>query len=450
VARDVDAVLLVYHRPTVQGFKDAATVTEHIGSFARYSAYPIWAINTDTGVRPGLSTLRFRAILLHYSLFGSGVYRLDEELLRYLRETDSYKIAFFQDEYYHCGKRFRFLDDHAVDCVFTCLTEPEFGKVYGAHTDVPRLVSNLPGYASEESVAAAARFAKSDDERTVDVGYRGRPLPPNMGRDALEKTEIATRFAELAAGTDLRIDIGIGETDRLYGDAWYEFMANSRCMLGVESGVSAFDLEDRILPEYERMLQESAAVSIDDLRDVLAPWEDRVYYRTMGPRHFEAAAFRVTQVLYEGRYSDVMQPMVHYIPLKKDFSNFEEVVDLMLDANVRQTITENAHRDLIASGAYSYQRFVHHVDRILREAGIVPAAQSSREDAYIRRSLRRGRLRRQYPARRAAVLWQAQLALHRTQEFSAGVYDRTPEPVLRMLRRGLDQLGGRGRPLPPA
>ena len=47
--------------------------------------------------------------------------------------------------------------------------------------------------------------------------------------------------------------------------------------------------------------------------------------RTISPRHFEAAAFRVCQVLFEGRYAGVMEPMRHYIPLRKDFSNFDEV-----------------------------------------------------------------------------------------------------------------------------
>ena len=66
-------------------------------------------------------------------------------------------------------------------------------------------------------------------------------------------------------------------------------------------------------------------MALEDLTS-LPRWEDNVYYRTISPRHFEAAAFRICQVLFEGRYSGVLEPMVHYIPLKKDFSNIDEVI----------------------------------------------------------------------------------------------------------------------------
>ena len=46
--------------------------------------------------------------------------------------------------------------------------------------------------------------------------------------------------------------------------------------------------------------------------------------------------------------------MVHYIPLRKDFSNLDEVLDRLSDVDVRDELTENAHRDLIASGEWSY------------------------------------------------------------------------------------------------
>ena len=162
------------------------------------------------------------------------------------------------------------------------------------------------------------------------MGYRGRPLPAYLGHGGMEKHEIGERFGALAAGSGLRLDVATREGDRLYGDDWYRFMANCRCVLGVESGVSAFDLEDEVFEEHKRRLAAGLSVGLEDLQ-TLPRWEDVVYYRTIGPRHFEAAALRVCQVLFEGRYSGVMEPMVHYIPLKKDFSNLDEVVRLIRD-----------------------------------------------------------------------------------------------------------------------
>ena len=102
-------------------------------------------------------------------------------------------------------------------------------------------------------------------------------------------------------------------------------MANCRCVLGVESGRVRVRPRGRGARRVLAALVATAAESAVDDLTTLPRWEDVVYYRTISPRHFEAAALRVCQVLFEGRYSGVMEPMRHYIPLRKDFSNFDEV-----------------------------------------------------------------------------------------------------------------------------
>lgn len=364
-------VVLLYHRPPARLYRDASTVMEHVRAFRRHSHYPVFELNVEYGFPADLERVDPGAIVMHYSLFGSGIYRLSPRYLEWLDRSRAYKVCFFQDEFYYCGRRFRFLNEHAIDCVFTHVDPGYFDQVYGKYTQVSRLEYNIPGYVSEELLAAAQRHARPDDQRTVDVGYRGRPLPVYMGRGSQEKTEIGIRFAELAAGTDLTVDIDISEAGRLYGEQWYEFIASCRHVLGVESAVSLFDLEDEVRHEYAALLAEGGQPTLDGLeRGALGRWDGRIPYRAVSPRHFEAAALRTCQVLYEGRYSDAMEPMVHYIPLHKDFSNFEEVVARMYDDTLRHEIVENAHRDLIASGQWSYARFIAKFDRVLCEAGL--------------------------------------------------------------------------------
>jgi hypothetical protein len=241
---------------------------------------------------------------------------------------------------------------------------------------------------------AAARFALPDSERPIDVGYRGRSLAPYMGRGALEKSEIARRFAALAADSGLTIDVTAREGERLYGDAWWRYLGSCKGTLGVEAGVSVFDLEDEAYREYRRRVIEKP-VSIEDLeKGPQGRLEGYVHYRTASPRHFEAAAFGVCQILYEGRYSGVMEPMVHYIPLRKDFSNLGEVLELFRDRETRSRITANARRDLIDSGKWSFERFVlDRVDTTLIEAGLQPEL-GPRTSEAIDRVLRVGERRR--------------------------------------------------------
>lgn len=392
----VDGVLVLYHRAVAPWYRDASTVEEHLGALRRHASLPVWELNTDLAFPFALESLSFRAIVLHYSLFDtSGSFHLSGRWKDYVKQTSAYKLVFFQDEYLACQARFAFLNEQEIDCLYTCLDAQDFEKVYGRYTHVPRIESNLPGYVDDDLVVAGQRFQRPDAERTVDVGYRGRPLPAYLGRGAMEKHEIGERFKELASGRGLALDIAGDEGDRLYGDDWYRFLASCRCVLGVESGATAFDLEGEIMAEYRDIAARQESTSVEDLR-TLRRWDGLVECRTISPRHFEAAALRACQILFEGRYSGALKPMIHYIPLRKDFSNFEEVMALAQNAELRRELTENAYRDLIASGTWSYARFMGDVEHTIREETRPPvdASTATEVDALLGRHAAMRTLRR--------------------------------------------------------
>jgi hypothetical protein len=85
-------------------------------------------------------------------------------------------------------------------------------------------------------------------------------------------------------------------------------------------------------------------------------------------------------VNFTGRYSDVIEPWVHYVPLEKDFSNFEEALDAIRDDAVLDGIAERAHADLVASGRYSLRAFVEGFDDEI-EARAKPGQRRSRPRA---------------------------------------------------------------------
>jgi hypothetical protein len=224
-------------------------------------------------------------------------------------------------------------------------------------------------------MAASQKYSLPSEKRKVDIGYRGRRLEYYMGKGAQEKYEIAVKFREKASGVGLKLDIEANESKRIYGEKWYEFIGNCRGLLGVEAGVSIFDVEDVVYEGYQRLMASNPKISFEEMSKQLGfkEWEDKIYYRTISPRHFEAAAFRVCQILFEGKYSWIMRPMVHYIPLKKDFSNFDEVINMFNNAALRKKMTDNAYNDLIASELYSYKRFVQEsFDKVLLEEGLAP------------------------------------------------------------------------------
>jgi hypothetical protein len=56
--------------------------------------------------------------------------------------------------------------------------------------------------------------------------------------------------------------------------------------------------------------------------------------------------------------------------LRKDFANFDEIMRLYRDEGVRREMVQRAERDLIASGTYSYRRFIERFDAGLVAAGL--------------------------------------------------------------------------------
>lgn len=369
----IPGILLLYHRPFFG--KVASTILENVAAFREYSRFPVWEVNTEIGLPKNLPRLRFDIIILHYSLFGRGYeYELSDKFLEYLAAChDSYKIAFFQDEYRFCQKRFAFINNLDIDTVYTCL-DPQYHKdVYYKYTKVKHVEYYIPGYVSNTMISIASRFQRPITQRPIDIGYRARRLDFYMGKGAQEKHEIGLEVKRLCRerGLPLKLDINVEEKNRLYDDDWYGFMANCKGMLGVESGVTIFDLNDEVRIACDNLIKTNPAITFNEVYDnVLYRWENNIPLRTISPRHFEAAAFKICQILFEGSYSDILKPDIHYISLKKDFSNFDRVIEMFRDQTYRSEIIENAYRDLIVSGKCSYQAFIQTFDNHLSGFGL--------------------------------------------------------------------------------
>ena len=63
------------------------------------------------------------------------------------------------------------------------------------------------------------------------------------------------------------------------------------------------------------------------------------------------------QILLEGNYNGVLTPWRHYVPLKSDYSNLDEVLGVVGDVARMQAIADRAYEEVVASQAWSYRRF---------------------------------------------------------------------------------------------
>lgn len=370
-----DILLLYYY-----DVQNAGTITEHLSSFKKHSSFAVEEVNLLNLDSPNrIRKMDFSAVVLHYTLFGMQYYLIPEEVSYIVSHNDAVRVAFFQDEHHQIPKRFNYVNEYDVDMVYTLLDPADFRATYYKHTKAPVVLSTLPGYVSEELVATSEKLLTGSGERPIDIGYRGRRLDLTLGIEGQEKHEIGVEFKRRTQNMGLALDIETEETRRIYGDAWPKFIASCKAMLGVEAGIALFDFADRARLEARRLRKTAPHLSEQEIYDLAVRDEEMrtwVRYRTISPRHFEAAALKTCQILFEGRYSGIMEPDRHYIPLRKDFSNFDEVIEKFRSPGLRARLVDNAYRDLIASGRFSYRRFVQDFDVQLRLMGVRPGARA--------------------------------------------------------------------------
>ena len=93
--------------------------------------------------------------------------------------------------------------------------------------------------------------------------------------------------------------------------------------------------------------------------------DGKITLNQISPRCFEAAALRTLLVMYEGDYSGRMQPWRHYVPLKKDHSNHEEVVALLKDPKRATEIIETAYQEVACNPDNTFSAFVSQFDGVV-------------------------------------------------------------------------------------
>ena len=204
-------------------------------------------------------------------------------------------------------------------------------------------------------------MAQEISERSIDIGYRTGYFPA-FGRQGLLKSQLAETFQRKAEQYGVVADISSQAKDFLAGDDWYRFLLRCKYTLGVESGASLLDRDGCIWESSLEYLEHHPEASFQEVEAACFPRLDgNLELYAISPRHLEACATRTCQILIEGDYNGILKAGEHYIELKRDFSNVDQLMELVRQDTLRTEITERAHRDIVESGQYTYRSFVQYV-----------------------------------------------------------------------------------------
>lgn len=351
------------------GSSHANTLLEHIEAFGKFSRHRVSTFNPR-----GLVDCRFLdlndydVVVIHYSLCIIADYYLSPELRDKVCRFEGLKVLFIQDDYRWVNQISTMMRYLGIKVLFTLVPEAEIPKIWD-EARLPRVVklNTLAGYIPDGLVGVQA---PPIELRPIDVGYRGRELPYWLGRLSQDKVTIAQGFLARADRYGLRCDIAWKEYERIYGEKWNRFIMSCKAVLGTESGSSITDFDGSIEAQTRSYLAGHTDADFQEVhREILQPYEGNVRMNVISPRIFEAIALHTPLILFEGEYSGVVKPWTHYIPLAKDFSNMEQVVEKLRDTNFLRDLACSSYDDIVSSGHFSLKTFIQQFDRIIFEYG---------------------------------------------------------------------------------
>ncbi|MBI2190643.1 MAG: hypothetical protein HYU36_01500 [Planctomycetes bacterium] len=376
-------LLLLYYSRGTYPLRD--TIRAHLFCWRRYSRYRVMQVNLAYGFpRRLIDQVPLHGVIYHTTMLSTRWHHPTFErvtgLCQPLYNRDAVRIAFPQDEFIYTEALGDFLAAAGVTHVGSCAGPSDWPRIYpGLCRSGVRFHTVLTGYLDDESLRRIER-RRPGTVRDMDIGYRAWMPFCSLGEHGMQKAWIAERVGPAARAAGLRTDISLREKDILVGDAWFDFLLRCRATLGVEGGASVLDADGGIRARVEHYLAEHPDATFEQTRSACFPGLDpSLGLACISPRHLEACATRTCQVLLEGRYNGVLEAGQHYVPLRPDYSNLAEVVEVVRDPARTEEIARAAYEHVVTSGRYSYRAFVEEVERtMLNEASPPRGKPSSR------------------------------------------------------------------------
>lgn len=343
-------------------FASIGAIRDYLDGFQAHSRHEVLFMEAGDGAVPQAAYEPFDAVLvnfccrLHYGPLFS------DACEAFVAGFSGIRIVILQDEQENTltvRKRIARMRPHIL---FTTLPPEAWPVVFP--DDVfsgSKIVRLLTGYARQRSLPSNLTLAPLA-QRPLTLGYRVTPHIWRWGELGRLKIEVGQRFHEACLRRGIPADIAWTEEAKIYGDDWLRFNASCQGALGSESGASVFDWHgDLQRQETQFRLARPEATCEDFLAEIV---EQEVSFDTgqVSPRVFEATITRTPLVMVEGKYAGVLREEEHYLPIKRDFSNVEEILDRMSDLESLQNMVDRTYSHLIESGMFSYAVMAKKID----------------------------------------------------------------------------------------
>lgn len=250
---------------------------------------------------------------------------------------------------------------------------------------------------------AVYRPLTPQDGRRLDVGARAIKYLPHLGDD--DRNRLLQWFANHGPAYGLNVEISDARLDR---KGWASYLDQCKATVATEAGTWFLERDDSTVDairEYVLSKPSKGFVLKNDsaLRRMghrLPAWARSITRRAMrtGPiryealineqldyqeifdrffvgrahpehygkcissRHFDAAGTKTCQIMFRGRFNDILKADEHYLALESDFSNIDEVLKAFRDSDRRQKVADAAYELVMSKHTYVHRmRQIHDV-----------------------------------------------------------------------------------------
>ena len=245
------------------------------------------------------------------------------------------------------------------------------------------------------------------EERPIDIGARAVRYLAHLGDD--DRNRILDWFASHGPGLGFSVDISDSRFDRA---GWADFLNRCKATVATEAGTWFLERDDATVNEIRAFVLSKSrgglVIRNDSALRTLGhklPWWARALARKVlrhGPvrhealvneavdareiherffagrerpaidgkcissRHFDAAGTKTCQIMFRGRFNDILVADEHYFALAPDFSDVDEVMRRFRDPGECRRIADAAHA--LVMNAHTY---AHRTRQVARELALV-------------------------------------------------------------------------------
>lgn len=240
-------------------------------------------------------------------------------------------------------------------------------------------------------------------DRSVDVGIRSFRYLPCLGDE--ERNRIMDFFALHEFDPALKTDINTDPGARLTPDQWAAFLNQCKGTASTEAGSYYLEKDDRTVLAIQDFINKQGgwrqrayeAIRRSPVRKLLpararrgiragfAQTRAEMRYRAhrevrdeevgfeviydrffrdyprpvsgkcISSRHFDAIGAGTCQIMFPGEFNGVLQANVHYLALRRDFSNIGEVMEKFGDVAFRERMTHETREYVLEHHTYRHR-----------------------------------------------------------------------------------------------